>query len=122
VLEQGRPGGWVNDLGYIGRSQKAVVNLVGAGRTHRNHRAARAGVGSGCRGPATASSTAHCTGSRLPRYGSTAKGRRYCRKRLLAGDWNTEALHCPKRRLARVVFQILKTNTQPVTGLHPAAA
>src|SRR5215218_5439581 len=50
------------------------------------------------------------------------EGRRYYRKRLLAADSNTEALRCPRRRLARVVFQILKTNAQPATGLHPAAA
>jgi transposase len=50
------------------------------------------------------------------------EGRRYYRKRLLAGDSKPEALRCLKRRLARVVFQILKTNAQPATGLHPAAA
>jgi transposase len=50
------------------------------------------------------------------------EGRRYYRKRLLAGDSKTEALRCLKRRLARVVFQTLKSNVQPDAGFQPAAA
>src|SRR5215218_1335487 len=50
------------------------------------------------------------------------EGRRYYRKRLLAGDSKTEALRCLKRRLARVVFQTLKSNVQHDTGYQPAAA
>jgi transposase len=49
-------------------------------------------------------------------------GRRYYRKRLLAGDSKTEALRCLKRRLARVVFQILKEQHRTAAGLQPAAA
>jgi transposase len=48
------------------------------------------------------------------------EGRRYYRKRLMAGDSTTEALRCLKRRLARVVFQTLKTTVQP--ALQPTAA
>ena len=50
------------------------------------------------------------------------EGRRYYRKRLMAGDSTTEALRCLKRRLARVVFQTLRTNIEPAAALHPAAA
>jgi transposase len=50
------------------------------------------------------------------------EGRRYYRKRLMTGDSTTEALRCLKRRLARVVFQTLRTQSQPVAGLQPAAA
>jgi transposase len=50
-------------------------------------------------------------------------GRDYYQKRLDAGDSTTEALRCLKRRLARVVYQTLKTTTStPVRDLHPAAA
>ena len=49
-------------------------------------------------------------------------GRRYYRKRVMAGDSKTEALRCLKRRLARVVFRTLKSHLQPATGLQPAAA
>jgi transposase len=49
-------------------------------------------------------------------------GRRYYRKRLLAGDSSTEALRCLKRRLARVVYQTLKAQVQPAAGLQPTAA
>jgi transposase len=48
-------------------------------------------------------------------------GRRYYRKRLMAGDSTTEALRCLKRRLARVVFQTLKTLPQPAAALNAAA-
>ena len=50
------------------------------------------------------------------------EGRRYYRKRILAGDSTTEALRCLKRRLARVVFKTLQTLDQPAAGLQPAAA
>ena len=50
------------------------------------------------------------------------EGRRYYRKRLLAGDSKTEALRCLKRRLARVVFRTLHSLNEPTTGLQPAAA
>jgi transposase len=49
-------------------------------------------------------------------------GRRYYRKRLLAGDSTTEALRCLKRRLARVVFKTLHTLDQTAAGSQPAAA
>jgi transposase len=49
-------------------------------------------------------------------------GRRYYRKRLMAGDSTTEALRCLKRRLARVVFRILHALDQATAGLQPAAA
>jgi transposase len=53
-------------------------------------------------------------------------GHTYYRKRLAAGDSTTEALRCLKRRLARIVFNTLKTDTNPVQAaagnLHPAAA
>ena len=39
-------------------------------------------------------------------------GRDYYEKRLAAGDSKTEALRCLKRRLARVVFNTLKTDQQ----------
>lgn len=39
-------------------------------------------------------------------------GRSYYEKRLAAGDSTTEALRCLKRRLARVVFNTLKTDQQ----------
>jgi transposase len=48
-------------------------------------------------------------------------GRRYYRKRLMTGESTTEALRCLKRRLARVVFQTLRTNQQ-TAGDVPAAA
>jgi transposase len=50
------------------------------------------------------------------------EGRRYYRKRLLAGDSKTEALRCLKRRLARVVFSTLHTLDHSGAGLQPAAA
>jgi transposase len=50
------------------------------------------------------------------------EGRRYYRKRILAGDSTTEALRCLRRRLARVVFKTLQTLDQPAAGLQPAAA
>ena len=50
-------------------------------------------------------------------------GRTYYEKRLAAGDSTTEALRCLKRRLARVVYQTLKTTTSaPAQSLLPAAA
>ena len=49
-------------------------------------------------------------------------GRRYYRKRLMAGDSTTEALRCLKRRLARVVFQTLKTQPEQAAASTPAAA
>ena len=49
-------------------------------------------------------------------------GRRYYRKRTLAGDSTTEALRCLKRRLARVVFHTLKTLNQTATAATPMAA
>ena len=50
-------------------------------------------------------------------------GRAYYDKRIAAGDTNTEALRCLKRRLARVVFNTLKNNpsTAVATGLATAA-
>lgn len=51
------------------------------------------------------------------------RGRTYYEKRLAAGDSKTEALRCLKRRLARVVYQTLKTTTSnPAADLIPAAA
>ena len=50
------------------------------------------------------------------------EGRRYYRKRLLAGDSKTEALRCLKRRLARVVFKALHNPDKSTAGLQPAAA
>jgi len=50
-------------------------------------------------------------------------GRSYYRKRLEGGDSTTEALRCLKRRLARIVFNHLKTDSQPAAGTCiPAAA
>jgi transposase len=50
-------------------------------------------------------------------------GRDYYHKRLDAGDSSTEALRCLKRRLARVVFNHLKTDTSSAPGAClPAAA
>jgi transposase len=50
------------------------------------------------------------------------EGRRYYRKRLLAGDSKTEALRCLKRRLARVVYRTLQPSHGTAAGLQPAAA
>jgi transposase len=41
------------------------------------------------------------------------EGRRYYRKRLMAGDSSTEALRCLKRRLARVVFKHCTPSISP---------
>ena len=50
-------------------------------------------------------------------------GQSYYRSRLAAGDSNTEALRCLKRRLARVVFGHLHTDHQNRTQpCQPAAA
>jgi transposase len=49
-------------------------------------------------------------------------GRAYYDKRLAAGDSSTEALRCLKRRLARIVFNTLKNNTQAATANDYAAA
>jgi transposase len=50
-------------------------------------------------------------------------GQTYYRKRLAAGDCNPEALRCLKRRLARVVFHHLHTDTQNrQTACQTAAA
>ena len=49
-------------------------------------------------------------------------GRTYYDKRLAGGDSTTEALRCLKRRLARIVFNTLKTNTSTVATPLPAAA
>jgi transposase len=50
-------------------------------------------------------------------------GQTYYRKRLATGDSNPEALRCLKRRLARVVFNRLKTDHQPAAAAcAPAAA
>ena len=46
----------------------------------------------------------------------------YCAKRLAAGDTRTEAIRRLKRRLARTVFNILKTNPSTATGALPVAA
>jgi transposase len=51
-----------------------------------------------------------------------SEGRRYYRKRLLAGDSTTEALRCLKRRLARVVYKTLQPQHDAAAGLQPAAA
>ena len=50
-------------------------------------------------------------------------GKAYYDKRLAAGDSETEALRCLKRRLARVVYRTLSSNpsTTEATGLAPAA-
>ena len=61
-------------------------------------------------------------GSKSPRSRLDSDGRRYYRKRLLAGDSTTEALRCLKRRLARVVSNTLKTLTQSAAAPQPAAA
>lgn len=50
-------------------------------------------------------------------------GRGYYEKRLAMGDSKTEALRCLKRRLARVVFNILKNNPSSLAASElPAAA
>jgi transposase len=49
-------------------------------------------------------------------------GKSYYDKRLAAGDAETEALRCLKRRLARVVFQTLKNNTSTAAATGHAAA
>ena len=50
-------------------------------------------------------------------------GRGYYEKRLAMGDAKTEALRCLKRRLARVVFNILKNNPSSLAASElPAAA
>ncbi len=50
-------------------------------------------------------------------------GRTYYDKRLAAGDSTTEALRCLKRRLARIVFNALKTDeTTAATHMLAAAA
>jgi len=49
-------------------------------------------------------------------------GRDYYRKRLAAGDSKTEALRCLKRRLARIVFNHLKTDTTSTAGTGLLAA
>jgi len=50
-------------------------------------------------------------------------GQAYYRKRLDAGDSNTEALRCLKRRLARIVFHHLHTDHQSrIQPCQPAAA
>lgn len=50
-------------------------------------------------------------------------GRDYYQKRLAAGDSKTEALRCLKRRIARAIYQTLKTTTStPAVDLIPAAA
>jgi transposase len=50
-------------------------------------------------------------------------GRTYYEKRLAAGDSTTEALRCLKRRIARAVYQTLKTTTAtPTRDSLPAAA
>lgn len=49
-------------------------------------------------------------------------GRAYYDKRLAAGDTRTEALRCLKRRLARVVFNILKNNHSTAAAPTYAAA
>ena len=46
----------------------------------------------------------------------------YYAKRLAAGDTRTEAIRRLKRRLARIVFNTLKTNPSTATGALPAAA
>jgi transposase len=46
----------------------------------------------------------------------------YYAKRLAAGDTRTEAIRRLKRRLARTVFNTLKTNPSTATGALPAAA
>jgi transposase len=46
----------------------------------------------------------------------------YYAKRLAAGDTSTEAIRRLKRRLARTVFNILKTNQSAAAGAMPAAA
>jgi transposase len=48
-------------------------------------------------------------------------GRRYYRRRLLAGDSPTEALRCLKRRLARIVYQALKALQRPQVPTATAA-
>ncbi|KXO89311.1 IS110 family transposase [Tsukamurella pseudospumae] len=51
------------------------------------------------------------------------RGQIYYRKRLAAGDTKREALRCLKRRLARTVFNTLKTDHATTTGGElPAAA
>jgi transposase len=49
-------------------------------------------------------------------------GKAYYDKRLAAGDSNTEAIRCLKRRLARVVFNTLNNNRQAVTATPLAEA
>lgn len=48
-------------------------------------------------------------------------GRRYYRRRLLAGDSPKEALRCLKRRLARIVYQALKALQRPQAPTATAA-
>jgi transposase len=59
----------------------------------------------------------------ITQIGRDTLGRAYYRKRLAAGDSETEALRALKRRLARVVFNTLKNNPSTAAGTClPAAA
>jgi transposase len=59
----------------------------------------------------------------VTQIGRDTLGRTYYRKRLAAGDSETEALRALKRRLARVVFNTLKNNPSTATETcAPAAA
>ena len=49
-------------------------------------------------------------------------GRTYYQRRRSTGDTTMEAPRALKRRLARVVFNLLRTNTTPLTAALPTAA
>ncbi|HJR40311.1 MAG TPA: IS110 family transposase [Nocardioidaceae bacterium] len=58
----------------------------------------------------------------VTQIGRDTLGRTYYRKRLAAGDSETEALRALKRRLARVVFNTLKNNPSTATETCAPAA
>jgi transposase len=59
----------------------------------------------------------------VPQIRLDGLGQAYYRKRINAGDSTTEALRCPKRRLARVVFRHLHTDeNNRLRPCQPAAA
>lgn len=86
---------------------------VWSGRTHGRVRMSK----SGNRQLNTALHRIAVTQIRLDGLGAT-----YYRKRLDAGDSNTEAIRCLKRRLARVVFNTLKNNPSTVAATPLATA
>jgi transposase len=112
VGETARPGRFRSEACFAMHAGAAPIP-ASSGRTHR-HRLARGGN----RQLNAALHRIAVTQTRLP----DSLGQAYYQQRRARGDTTMEALRAPKRRLARVVFNLLQPPTNTAAAPQPAAA